>query len=138
MLVIKLKQYYSLRKKKDEETISKFTTDFDVNEFLRKFPNPLEHFSNPNRIRALNPQDVNFLEDKNYASNFLYSFFTTLRKKDIDKVFQSFNYDLIQTCDRLEYFPRAFQIPKKRLEKLDTKNLTLIQEVCTIFHNLTY
>lgn len=89
----------------------------------------MEYFTNPNRPKAVDSNCASFEDDKSYALNFLYNFYSTLRKRDIDKVFKSVDYDLVLTCDKLDCFPRAFQMPRNLLEKLDTKNLTLVQEV---------
>lgn len=97
--------------------------------FLEKFPKPFEHFSDPNRSQPLKSNDIDFENDKKYALNFLYHFFSYLRKKDIDRVFKSCKYDLVLTCDKLESYPRAFLVPKQRVEKLNTTNLALVQEV---------
>lgn len=110
-------------------TISKYTTNFDVNEFLEKFPNPLEYFSNLDRPKALNTDNEHFEADKKYALNFLYNFYTCLRKKDIDKVLTHANYDLVLACDKLDGFPKAFQRPRDQIERTECDNLTLVQEV---------
>lgn len=130
---LRIKNSY-FRSQKENQERNQYTTHFNVEHYLKIIPNPVEYFSNPNRIPILSSREThhqeNFESDRDYVSTFLCNLYRFHRKKDIEKLLRIYDYDLIKTTARLDRLPKAFKTGRELLSNIETpKNVILLQEV---------
>lgn len=124
---------FTSRSQKEDEEASQYTTNFKIEHYLKLIPNPIEHFSDPNRKLVLSSQSSNeesLQNDRDYALTVLCNIYRFHRKKDISRLLRIYNYDLIKTTNRLDRLPKAFKNQREIInEEKVTKNISLLQEV---------
>lgn len=112
--------------------MNKYLSQFKLHQFLLEFPDPIEHFNNPDRKHA-------FIESKLddslelFTLKCLYNEFIFLRESDIKKVFNMTKKNVIKTYNKLKNIPAAFKTPREvlALPDISIKNMLLLQEVNT-------
>lgn len=100
--------------------------------YLKIIPNPVQLYSDPNRKSLLSSQenDESLDSNRDYAFIVLCNLYRFHRKKDIQRLLHTYDYDLIKTTNRLDRLPKAFKTQREIVcHKSVTKNIALLQEV---------
>ncbi|XP_056642134.1 E3 ubiquitin-protein ligase RNF216-like isoform X1 [Diorhabda sublineata] len=121
-----------LENKKHDDEVAKYTENFDIDKFLETIPNPIEKFSDPNRLLILN--DNSDQNDEEYALQFLYNQFRFIRRKYIDLLFKWKKKNLVAVCDELENLGNSLITPRPVVNEVDSKNIQLLQVVAYLQH----
>ncbi|XP_019872467.1 uncharacterized protein LOC109600733 isoform X1 [Aethina tumida] len=123
------KQYPSredyVKRVKERIEFQKYTTNFNLNEYLEIVPNPIEKYSNSNRKLILVGDDVD-PNDIKFVKEVLYNKYRFLRRKCIDMVFNP-QVNLVQICNRLDRLPKSLRKPRDLVKESDSKNTELLQ-----------
>ncbi|XP_031782306.1 uncharacterized protein LOC103317441 isoform X1 [Nasonia vitripennis] len=109
-------QYYARLRTK--ERIEEYTTGFDLERFIKQFPDPFEHFENPEREGAKQEKALNFLINR-------YNF----DARYIDKVYAESKYNLSLADKNLQNISGIQPTAKSNI---DSDNIPLLQEIAYI------
>lgn len=110
-----------------QETAESYTDCFNVENFLRIFPDPDETFSNVEKQQVLDENATN--EDVQYALNFVYNKYRCARKHSIDLLFKWKKKNLYQICEQLDRFPKQMRTKRPVQQLGQTNNVPLLQLV---------
>lgn len=125
------------RRKKIRDEVSAYDR-FNIQMFLKLFPDPDKHFSQIEKQRVFNenenPQDIE------YACNFLYNKYQHHRKHTIDLLFKWKKRNLFEICEQLDRMPRQLRIKRVPVSMGKTSNIPLLQLVslCYLYILLTH
>lgn len=124
-----LYNFYHLifRRVKEQTEFQKYTTNFNLNEYLEIVPNPIEKYSNSKRKLILVGDDVD-PNDIKFVKEVLYNKYRFLRRKCIDMVFNP-QVNLVQICNKLDRLPKSLRKPRDLVKESDSKNTELLQLV---------
>lgn len=110
-----------------------YTTNFNVQDFLKEIPNPEDFFYGKRECSSVEggePSDEDMKERESYAFSFLHNNYLLLRKKDINKVYKMCNKNLYNTCQKLDRMPKAFKTSRQLSEESSAPlYVPLLQEV---------
>ncbi|XP_068918391.1 E3 ubiquitin-protein ligase RNF216-like [Tenebrio molitor] len=109
-----------------------YLTNFSVNRYLDRVPDPLGIFLDSRRKPVLSG-DVSE-KDIEFALTFLYNQFVFQRKSEIKKIFFSYNKHLIKTFNKLKCLIKAFRHPRPIVPLGECKNVDLLQEISFLKH----
>lgn len=115
------------RRKKLREEANTFTDGFNIETFLKTFPDPDVVFSKVEKQRIFDENSP--LEDVQYALKFLYNKYRFVRKHSIDLVFKWTKKNLYQVCEQLERLPRQLRTLRPIQQLGQTTNIPLLQLV---------
>lgn len=119
-----------LKNQKENKVICQYTDGFDLEAFLKEFPDPEKHFTDFNHTFTPIPteqDDTNENDDEIYMKTFLYNHYIYLRKKDIDRVFKMSSKNLLKTCTKLDTIRKALSVPRKISSTTTTRNIELLK-----------
>ncbi|XP_059472611.1 uncharacterized protein LOC132194979 isoform X2 [Neocloeon triangulifer] len=110
-------------RKKKEEDFKKYTQRMSVEEFLKHFPNPQEHFE----AKTVGQNDELY---KELCQSFLSSHFSRISKKKILQIFH-LSYNLTKAFDALQREPNQIKNRRSRYQEAptQTQHLHFLQEV---------
>lgn len=120
-----------LKRQRTLEEASIYTTNFEVEDYLKKIPDPFNYFYSEKYEHALTNSDIN-QNDELYALNTLSNNFKYLRERDIKKVFLNNKKNVIKTGDVLVRIPNFFKKPRPKIELSGCENFKLLQELAFV------
>ncbi|KAK9877205.1 hypothetical protein WA026_016951 [Henosepilachna vigintioctopunctata] len=110
-----------------------YTTNFSTEEYLNVIPEPLKYFYSPSYKHALTDNIVP--EDEAYSIKYLLNYFPYLREKDVRKIFNRYNKNVVKASDALAKIPRHFKTPRKQIIiNEECENIQLLQELAFVKH----
>ncbi|XP_014219500.1 E3 ubiquitin-protein ligase RNF216-like [Copidosoma floridanum] len=115
----KRSEYFA--KLRSRTMIEQYTSKFDVEAFVRQFPEPVEHFENKNRQCSLNKQALKFLQDS----------FVSFDEEFLTERYTHFNYNLSLTVDYLKTYVQPRENQDHGIE-----DIPLLQEICYIVNKV--
>lgn len=94
----------------------------------------MEYFNDPSRQQSLadknNTDEAQLKADRDYAFSFLVNHYRYHRIKDIRRLWEHYNYNLVRVATRLDTLKKAFRTPRNiEFCDLTCKNINLLQEV---------
>uniref|UniRef100_A0A1B6F327 RING-type domain-containing protein n=1 Tax=Cuerna arida TaxID=1464854 RepID=A0A1B6F327_9HEMI len=110
----------------EPEDIGLYTTAFNLNNFLKIFPDPFVYFMDEKRICQYSSHAVEFMKRR-------YKYQSI---KNIHKNYKDFGYNLPRTCEFLEYAKQSRSTKRTQVEIHMPKNVNLpfLQEMCFVEH----
>lgn len=108
-------------------------TDFRLEQFLERFPDPERFFGDPNKENPLGFPEVS-QEDIDYALTFLYNRYRKIRKRHIGQVFERMQKRLYDCCLYLDKFPVEMRRERKMESSRGSENADLLLEVTYLKH----
>lgn len=124
-------EYYG---KLDEINTKKaFTTNFNLQNFIKQFPNAPEYFASAENPFATDEQIMK--EERNHLLNILLNKYRRQRVGDVEKIFRRYKYNAIKTCNQLDRSKeQLFEDRPFISEKFESTNLALLQLIAYIKH----
>nr|XP_022913642.1 E3 ubiquitin-protein ligase arih1-like [Onthophagus taurus]XP_022913643.1 E3 ubiquitin-protein ligase arih1-like [Onthophagus taurus] len=131
-----------LKRKEEKLERQHYTSNFHLYEFLKEFPDPFTYFEAQNRSHSLlinetdkeNKAEDILNQEKDFALTFLYNHFSKQRKRDIKRIFTSYNYDVVKTANQLWKVPPAFKEARLIIPQDDDlkTNILLLKEIAFV------
>ncbi|XP_070150467.1 uncharacterized protein [Polyergus mexicanus] len=113
-----------LAKKKITEQQKQYTTDFNIQQFLELFPDPVSHFENVNRQCKFNPHGVDFLKQH----------FNKIRVNTLLNTYSEHLHNLSLTAKALEILSPDMKSRRPQNKMILTEDIPLLQECAFIQH----